>query len=111
MKKLSSIELIGFRGTTIFIVSRVSQQESSLTVKYEGGAVFWLRGRFDVIGTLCIALLTIVALQLRISQGLAAFALVTAQTFVTGIHELIWSAASLELDLSAVERIEEYEML
>lgn len=59
-------------------------------VHQDWSGVFYIRGRFDAIGAFAIGLLTLVALRLNISQGLAAFTLVSAQTFTTSIHELIW---------------------
>ena len=59
---------------------------------------FHLRIRFDVIGSLAIAMLTIVGVVFRISDGLMAIGIVTAQTLVSAIHSLIWESAKLELE-------------
>lgn len=79
-----------------------------------------------MIGAIAVAALTLLLLRINLSQGLAGFALVTAQTFVNSVHEAVRyvfsrcmsivprlmelfrrSAANLELDLTSVERLEQ----
>jgi hypothetical protein len=66
-----------------------------------------LQIRFDTLGAASIACLTFLCIWRNVEQGWAAFAILAAQSFVSAIHSLIWSAAKLELDLSSVERIDE----
>lgn len=91
-------------------------------------AVFWLRFRFDTLGRLVIALLTAGCAVFGIAQGWSAFAIVQAEAFVAAVHavgldfyeheggctklsisieQVVWSAAQLQLDLNAIERIDE----
>ena len=70
-------------------------------------AVFWLRIRFDFCGAAAVAILTIICVVSGLDAGWSAFAIVSAQTFVSSVHQMIWGIARLELDLSSVERIDE----
>ncbi|KAI9925528.1 hypothetical protein MW887_005909 [Aspergillus wentii] len=67
----------------------------------------WLMYRFETLSGLSIFCLTALALYTNVSPGLAAFALIAANNFVTSTHALCKQYGQLQMDFVSVERIDE----
>ncbi|KAH9900404.1 ABC transporter [Xylariomycetidae sp. FL2044] len=67
----------------------------------------WLNYRFDALADVSIFLLVLIAIYTKISPGLVAFALVSAQQFVEATHSLCQCYGQLQMDFVSVERVVE----
>ncbi|KAL4884211.1 hypothetical protein BJY04DRAFT_215641 [Aspergillus karnatakaensis] len=67
----------------------------------------WLSYRFESLSALSTFALTALALYTNISPGLAAFALIAANSFVSATHGLCRQYGQLQMDFVSVERIDE----
>ncbi|KEI39356.1 uncharacterized protein L969DRAFT_82165 [Mixia osmundae IAM 14324] len=67
----------------------------------------FLSFRFDLLGDQIFFAVVLIAALSKASAGIAAFASVSAQLFVSSVHSLVWDYANLQLDLSAMERIQQ----
>ena len=67
----------------------------------------WLVYRFESLSALSTFCLTALALYTNVSPGLAAFALVAANSFVDSTHGLCKQYGQLQMDFVSVERVDE----
>ncbi|KAL4806202.1 integral peroxisomal membrane peroxin-domain-containing protein [Aspergillus unguis] len=67
----------------------------------------WLSYRFESLSALSTFALTALALYTDVSPGLAAFALIAANSFVNATHGLCRQYGQLQMDFVSVERIDE----
>ncbi|KAJ9299237.1 hypothetical protein DTO271G3_2859 [Paecilomyces variotii] len=67
----------------------------------------WLIYRFESLSALSTFCLTVLALYMEISPGLAAFVLIAANSFVASTHALCKQYGQLQMDFVSVERIDE----
>ncbi|KAL4870295.1 hypothetical protein BDV12DRAFT_166091 [Aspergillus spectabilis] len=67
----------------------------------------WLSYRFESLSALSTFALTALALYTDVSPGLAAFALIAANSFVSATHGLCRQYGQLQMDFVSVERIDE----
>ncbi|RDW74392.1 putative ABC bile acid transporter [Aspergillus mulundensis] len=67
----------------------------------------WLSYRFESLSALSTFALTALALYTDVTPGLAAFALVSANSFINATHGLCRQYGQLQMDFVSVERIDE----
>lgn len=67
----------------------------------------WLSYRFESLSALSTFVLTALALYTDVTPGLAAFALIAANSFVSATHGLCRQYGQLQMDFVSVERIDE----
>jgi ABC-type multidrug transport system fused ATPase/permease subunit len=67
----------------------------------------WLSYRFEGLSALSTFCLTVLALYTDVSPGLAAFVLISANSFVAATHGLCRTYGQLQMDFVSVERIDE----
>ncbi len=67
----------------------------------------WLSYRFESLSALSTFVLTALALYTDVTPGLAAFALIAANSFVNATHGLCRQYGQLQMDFVSVERIDE----
>ncbi|KAL4077404.1 P-loop containing nucleoside triphosphate hydrolase protein [Scleroderma citrinum] len=68
----------------------------------------WLLINFDALGALAILITTLLALFEHVPAGTAGLCITSAMSFTMNVYLACRSWTSLELDLSAVERVAEY---
>nr|ODN96123.1 ATP-binding cassette transporter [Cryptococcus depauperatus CBS 7855] len=68
----------------------------------------WLLLRFDFLGSLSVALTTLLALSGAVPAGSAGMAIVSAQSFVSACYWVSRFWGQLEMDFNSVERVQEY---
>ncbi|KAG8905752.1 hypothetical protein FRC00_013040, partial [Tulasnella sp. 408] len=71
-------------------------------------ASFWMRERYDYLGSIIVYLTTLFALWTHVPEGMAALVIVNAGIFAEASRQLVKVFAQLELDFNSIERIGEY---
>ncbi|KAG8905564.1 hypothetical protein FRB99_008669 [Tulasnella sp. 403] len=71
-------------------------------------ASYWMKERYDYLGSIIVYLTTLFALWTEVSEGLAAVVIVNAGMFAEASRQLVQVFAQLELDFNSIERIGEY---
>ncbi|KAG8812390.1 hypothetical protein FRC17_002041 [Serendipita sp. 399] len=69
---------------------------------------FWLRWRYDCLGSVVVYLTTLFALSAKVSTGFAAVVILNAEVFAEASRQLVRVLAQVELDFNSIERIGEY---
>ncbi|CCA72145.1 related to multidrug resistance protein [Serendipita indica DSM 11827] len=69
---------------------------------------FWLRWRYDCLGSVVVYLTTLFALGAKVSTGFAAVVILNAGAFAEASRQLVKVLAQVELDFNSIERIGEY---
>ncbi|KAJ0427044.1 hypothetical protein BJY00DRAFT_271569 [Aspergillus carlsbadensis] len=67
----------------------------------------WLSYRFEGLSALSTFCLTVLALYTDVTPGLAAFVLISANSFVAATHGLCRTYGQLQMDFVSVERVDE----
>ncbi|KAG8898883.1 hypothetical protein FRC01_010733, partial [Tulasnella sp. 417] len=71
-------------------------------------ASYWMRERYDYLGSIIVYLTTLFALWTHVPEGMAALVIVNAGIFAEASRQLVKVFAQLELDFNSIERIGEY---
>ncbi|KAG8820432.1 hypothetical protein FRC19_008875 [Serendipita sp. 401] len=69
---------------------------------------FWLRWRYDCLGSVVVYLTTLFALSAKVSTGFAAVVILNSEVFAEASRQVVRVLAQVELDFNSVERIGEY---
>ncbi|KIM28242.1 hypothetical protein M408DRAFT_329592 [Serendipita vermifera MAFF 305830] len=69
---------------------------------------FWLRWRYDCLGSVVVYLTTIFAITAGVSTGFSAVVILNAGIFAEASRQLVKVLAQVELDFNSVERVGEY---
>lgn len=67
----------------------------------------WLQYRFDLLSAFSTFILTLLAILTKVSPGLTAFVLISANTLVSSTHALCKRYGQLQMDFVSVERVVE----
>lgn len=67
----------------------------------------WLQYRFDLLSAFSTFILTLLAIYTKVSPGLTAFVLISANTLVSSTHALCKRYGQLQMDFVSVERVVE----
>ncbi|KAG8943314.1 hypothetical protein FRC04_002938 [Tulasnella sp. 424] len=71
-------------------------------------ASYWMKERYDYLGSIIVYLTTLFALWTHVPEGMAALVIVNAGIFAEASRKLVKVFAQLELDFNSIERIGEY---